>query len=258
MSVAGRVHRLGLQVEQLVLDLGAAEVGAELSVGADDPVAGDDERQGVGGARGADGPHRLRVVHRGSHGLVAGGLPVADGRKVGQHRAAEPGREAEVERQVEAGAAPGEVLLELAGGLVEPPRGAQDPGADLAGQASEHRVEALAFVGDPDQPGRGGGQQQRADRRVEGAVGDVEQALVLGLGDEPGVQRGQLVLGRGRAEQLGGVVVGSFDGHGHYTVPSSLVSWSSGRPGFRSLAIPSAAARRAASGLPPITAATSA
>ena len=113
-----------------MLDLGATEVGAELPVGADDPMAGDDYRQRVGGARGADGPHGLGVVHCGSHGLVAGRLPVADGRQIGQHRAAEAGREPQVERQVEAGAPPGEVLLELAGDLVEPPGGSQDPGAD--------------------------------------------------------------------------------------------------------------------------------
>ena len=128
---------LCLQVEELVLDLGSTKVGADLPVGADDPVAGDDDWQGVGGARRADGPHRLGVVDCGGHRLVAGRLSVADGRKVGQHQAAEAGREAEVELQVEGGEASGEVVLELAGGLVEPPWGAEDPGADLARQVSQ-------------------------------------------------------------------------------------------------------------------------
>ena len=69
-----------------MLDLGSTEIGADLSVGADNPVAGDDNREGVGGARRADGPHGLGVLHRGSHGLVAGGLSVADGRMASDSR----------------------------------------------------------------------------------------------------------------------------------------------------------------------------
>jgi hypothetical protein len=88
---------------------------------------------------------------------------------------------------------PGEVLLQLAGGLVEPPWGAQDSGADVASQALEHGVQPLPLVGDPDQPGRGGRQQQGADRGVEGAVGDIEQALSLGPGHQTPVQGGELI-----------------------------------------------------------------
>src|ERR1700722_8662962 len=123
-----------------MLDLGSAEVGAELSVGADDPVAGADQRERVGGARGADGPDRPRGVHRGRDGLVAGGVAVADGGQVREDGAAEPRGEGQVERQVEALTVAAEVLLELAGGTVEALRGAQDPGASLAGPAFEAGV----------------------------------------------------------------------------------------------------------------------
>ena len=51
-------------------------------------------------------------------------------------------------------------------------------------------------VGDADQPDGGGGQQQGADRAVDGAVGDVEQFVGRGVALEPLMQSGQgLVVG---------------------------------------------------------------
>ena len=48
--------------------------------------------------------------------------------------------------------------------------------ADLAGQHGQHVVVVFAGEGHPDQAGRGGGQQQRAYRAVDGPVSQVEQA----------------------------------------------------------------------------------
>ena len=48
------------------------------------------------------------------------------------------------------------------------------------GQRCEHGVVVLPLEGDPDQAVGGGRQQQRADRAVDGAVGDVEQAGAVG------------------------------------------------------------------------------
>ena len=54
---------------------------------------------------------------------------------------------------------------------------AQDAGAHGVGEPGQHGVVALDVVGDADQADGGGGQQQRADRGVDGAVGDVEQPV---------------------------------------------------------------------------------
>jgi len=98
---------------------------------------------------------------------------------VGQHAAAEAVGEAEVQRQVEGGPLSGEVVLELAGGRLQACRGAQQPGADGARKLLQHRVVVLDGVSHPDQALLGCGQQQRPERSVDGAVGDVEDALGL-------------------------------------------------------------------------------
>jgi hypothetical protein len=48
--------------------------------------------------------------------------------------------------------------------------------------------------GDTDQAGIGRGQQQRADRTVDGAIGDVEDAVGRGRGRQLMMQPGQVVV----------------------------------------------------------------
>ena len=75
----------------------------------------------------------------------------------------------------------------------------EDPGADPVGQGLQDRVVVLAGVRHPDQPVVGRGEQQRADRAVDGAVGDVQDAFGLRVGGEPVVQPAQVrQAGRGR------------------------------------------------------------
>ena len=109
----------------------------------------------------------LRVAGQLGDGGVAGGVPVADLGQVVQHRAPEPGRQPPVQRQVERVPAAREVLVEFAGGRVQPAGGAEDARADLVGQRLQHGVVALEGEGHPDQALLGGGQQQRADRAVD-------------------------------------------------------------------------------------------
>ena len=85
----------------------------------------------------------------------------------------------QIDRDVERAAAAGEVLVELAGGVFESARGAQDARADLGGELGEHGVVVLALERDPDEAAVRGGQQQRPERAVDDAVGDVEQALAF-------------------------------------------------------------------------------
>jgi len=105
----------------------------------------------------------------------------------------------------------GEVLVELAGDVVvdarearqsvEGPVGAEDaagraedPRADGGGELFEHGVVAFELEGHPDEAGGGGGQQQRAGRAVHRAVGDVEQAVPVGLGGQPGPEPAKSVV----------------------------------------------------------------
>src|SRR5689334_10925359 len=90
---------------------------------------------------------------------------------------AETAGEAEVEGDVERVAAAREVLLQLAGDRVEAGWGVEDPGADLRGQRGQYRVVVLAVEGHLDQAALGGREQEGADRGVERAVGDVQEAL---------------------------------------------------------------------------------
>ena len=83
-----------------------------------------------------------------------------------------------------------------------------------SGQGLQDRVVVLARVGHPDQADVGRGEQQRADRAVHGAVGDVEDALGLCGGGEALAQPAQLVggVGVGLRQVAGQVVVGAHRG----------------------------------------------
>ena len=64
----------------------------------------------------------------------------------------------------------------------------QDARADVDGEPGEHVVVALVLERHPDEARGRGRQQQRAERAVDRAVGDVEQAVTLGALDELVVQ----------------------------------------------------------------------
>jgi hypothetical protein len=86
-----------------------------------------------------------------------------------------------------------EVLVELAAHGVQGGRGLHHARRQPLCHLLEHRVVGLAREGHAHQPGRRGGHEQRPDRRVEGRVGHVEQALGGGplreaLGDPVGQQ----------------------------------------------------------------------
>ena len=69
----------------------------------------------------------------------------------------------------------------------------------------QHGVVVFAGVGDADQALVGGRQEQRSDRAVDGAVGDVEDAVPRCRGGQPAVQVGQSVgSGFGAARQVAG------------------------------------------------------
>src|SRR6185312_7825667 len=115
--LAGRAHP-PLVIEQPALSLEPAAVADETSRGADQAVAGDDDREGVaavrqprrtGGSRAADGGRQLAVGAR---------LAIGDPEQRPPHDALElaPG---EPQGQLECRALAGEVLLELASGLHE-------------------------------------------------------------------------------------------------------------------------------------------
>ena len=74
-----------------------------------------------------------------------------------------------------------EVEVELAAGLVELRPAPRAPAARPASARSSSSSSASWFgQADPDQAARGRGEQQRAEGRVGGRVGDVEQSLVGG------------------------------------------------------------------------------
>ena len=104
---------------------------------------------GFVGARRADGPHGVRRAGGAGDGGVALRRPERDLAQVREHVAAEAVGEPQVDRHVERAAASGEVLVELAGGGVEPRRVAQDARADVGGERGEHVVVVLARERDP-------------------------------------------------------------------------------------------------------------
>ena len=89
----------------------------------------------------------------------------------------------------------------------------------------------LAGEGDTHQTGLGRRQQERAEGRVKGAVGDVEDAGAGGGRHEPGVQPGdgRVVDGAQSAEQVVDRAIGGGGGAGesgvHRVSFGSIVRW---------------------------------
>src|SRR5713101_3965062 len=80
-----------------------------------------------------------------------------------------------------------EVLVQLTPHLVDRLRRAQDARAERACEVL-HLALRLGVVGDPAKPRIGRGDEQRAERRVDQVVCDVEQALLGGGGAEARVE----------------------------------------------------------------------
>ncbi len=99
----------------------------------------------------------------------------------------EAAAELPVDRQVEAVELAGEIAVELTALLVERRRRLQDPRRDPCREIDEQHLGVLARQADADEAAWRAGQEQRPERRIDGRVGDVEQALGGGdLGDSRG------------------------------------------------------------------------
>ena len=117
---------------------------------------------------------------------------------------------------------------------------AQDARADLAREVLEHAIVVLAGVGDSDQSRVGRGEQQASDGAVDGAVADVEQVFGLRVRGEPLAEPAHVIVVNGHSPLQG---IGEVEFRAHSSTPFWVER--------RSVAMPSAAARRAASGVPP-------
>ena len=124
---------------------------------------------------------------------------------------------------------------------------AQDARADLARQALEHAIVVLARVGDSDQSRLGRGEQQAPHGAVDGAVADVEHVLGLRVRGEPLAKPAHVIVVDGDGPLQ---CIGEVDFRAQSSTPFVCER--------RSVAMPSAAARRAASGVPPRISAISA
>src|SRR5579872_3746672 len=158
-----RQHR-PFEVQQRRLARQAAAVACQLAVRADDPVAGNDDRNRVAAVRQPDGASGARQLDPARDLAVGDGLAEADGLQLSPDAPLERSA-AGRQRQVEARERAGEVGIELASRLRERlPIRALDPiGAD--GRAAFVRVHVDAGYG-----GAVRGDQQRPDRALDKAV----------------------------------------------------------------------------------------
>ena len=172
---------------------------------------------------------------------------------MGDHGAPEAGHQLQVEWDVELVPAAVEVLVELPGDVVGASGHPHDARADLPGELVEDRVVAFEFERDPHQAGGAGRDEQRTDRAVDDAVGDIEQCLVIGTLGQPGAERVEVrSVGVEAGGQCGDECVVRVDGVRVHAVCVHDVSFlrvverEGCRSMARSAAMPSAALRRAA------------
>ena len=182
-----RVLTGALEREQHALALGPAAVGAEPAGGRQHAVAGDDDRDRVGGAGGADRAHGPWVAGLARERAVGDDLAAVD--LVVQrleHRAPERAAdEREVDRQVEAVVVALEVARERVAGGGELAVGLHDPRPHAGRHAGERAIERLALERDPEDAARALDDHERADRGLERGVDGVGEALAHGGGGEP-------------------------------------------------------------------------
>ena len=163
-----------LEAEQALLALEAAAVPDQLAGRADDAMAGEHDRDAVPVHHRADGARGARIAGPLGELAVRRGLAVRHLRELGEDAQRELGQTAHVEREVERGAAAGEVVVELAAGLVERAGGTQD----APSRKPRERLELVLGVGierDAREPVIGHRGQQGAELAVDHVVSGVEQ-----------------------------------------------------------------------------------
>src|SRR3954468_15442314 len=207
-------------------------------------MAGNDQRKRIMGAGAGGRSDRGRIAGGLRHGGVAARLAIGDVAQPEEHRAAEPVRELQVDRQRERTALAGEVLVELAGSLVEPARRAQDPRADGARQARKDRIVILAVERHTHEALCGRREEERSERAVHRAIRHVQSALAFRKAGEVVVEGCLVASGKRALESIDDLLVG---GHGLLLERR-----------LRRFAIPSDTLRRAAVVLDPRSSPTSA
>ena len=182
VALGPRTVQHALELQQRLLHRQAAAVAAERAAGAQDAVAGDDERDRVAAAGGAGGADRALVAGAASPSRCSCG---SGRRGCGRSPAAPAGGSRSLSRQSSGRSKSVELALEveveLAARLVELGRAPRAPAGRPASARSTSSSSASWF-GRPTRtrPRRRLRQQQRAEGRVGGRVGDVEQALLGG------------------------------------------------------------------------------
>ena len=223
---------------------GPPAVLADRAVGADHAVARHHHRQRVGRAGRADGADRAglpaaprppRSSRSGRSRCRAGG----SARSAGSPRDSRKSSGRSNRRR-----APAKYSSSSRATGSSRRRRVQDPRADPLGQGGQHLVVVLGVVGHPDQALVGRGQQQRADRGVERAVGHVEQAARRRRGRPAGraARRSSASVTLGQRGQQAGRL-------GSWFMVIGLLPLRPSQPrrSCAARAMPSAAARRAAS-----------
>lgn len=126
-------------------------------------MARHDDRQRIGRAGRADRADRGRPACPGRQLPIRDGRPVGDARQQQLHGPPESAGGGQIQGQLEAATDAGEVLVELAGRLVQSAGGAQDPWTDGGCERCQHLVVTLTGEGDPGQAAVAGDQQQGAE-----------------------------------------------------------------------------------------------
>src|SRR4029077_5887480 len=165
-----------LEPEQLFLAVEPAGVADELAVRADHAMARQYDRQWVSVHHRADGARRARPRRACGQLAVRDDLSVRDARKLPKHAAIEVREAGDVDRKVEGVPLAFEVLVELTPRGIDRFRRAQHAHAEVARELFELALR-VGVVGDPAEPARARGDEQRADRRVDEVEGGIEQAL---------------------------------------------------------------------------------
>ncbi len=130
-------------------------------------------------------PHRLGIAEVGCHGSVGGRRAVVETGKSAEDQATEAVRELQIEPQIEAVVAPGEVFVQLPGRRVEPGGCTKHPGTHPAGKVVEYCIVALGGERDADNSHRDRREEERADGGVKDTVSDVEQILAQARFHQP-------------------------------------------------------------------------
>ena len=105
---------------------------------------------------------------------------------MGDHVAAKPTNQPKVDREVEGAAPPGEVLIQLSGGIVGATWELEDPGADRVGELVQHDVVILGCECEADDTDLGRCDEELAERAVEVAECHAEQPVAVRVPGEAG------------------------------------------------------------------------